>query len=90
MTKHKMIVNGFRGLVTTALVAVLVACGGGGNRHEMRAEVDINAFLVQVDADTNASSGPHDVVEMGFDITTGNGTTTAYTAEEWEIEEEDD
>jgi hypothetical protein len=30
MTKHKLIVNGFRGLVTTGLVSLLVACGGGG------------------------------------------------------------
>jgi len=30
MTKHKLIVNGFRGLVTTALVSLLVACGGSG------------------------------------------------------------
>ena len=29
MIKYKMIVNGFRGLVTTALVSLLVACGGG-------------------------------------------------------------
>ena len=29
MNKYKMIVNGFRGLVTTALVSLLVACGGG-------------------------------------------------------------
>jgi len=51
---------------------------------------DINAFLREVDADNNASNSPRDVVEMSFDITTGDGTTTAYTAEEWEIEEEDD
>ena len=31
MTKHKMIVNGFRGLVTTGLVGLLVACGGSGS-----------------------------------------------------------
>lgn len=104
---------------------------GGGNRHEIRAEVDengtdtinnslsvmgitsvansstklevgdieiatggsttdadIDAFLVQVDADNDASNGPRDVIEMGFDITSFNGTT--YTAEQWEIEEEDD
>ena len=30
MIKHKLIVNGFRGLVTTGLVSLLVACGGGG------------------------------------------------------------
>ena len=29
MTKHQLI-NGFRGLVTTGLVSLLVACGGGG------------------------------------------------------------
>ena len=53
-------------------------------------DADIDAFLLEVDADTNASNGPRDVVEMKFDITTGDGTTTAYSAEEWEIEEEDD
>ena len=31
MTKHKMTVNGFRGLVTTGLVSLLVACGGSGS-----------------------------------------------------------
>jgi len=30
MTRHKLIVNGFRGLATTGLVSLLVACGGGG------------------------------------------------------------
>ena len=34
MTKHKMIVNGFRGLVTTGLVSLLVACGGGGSSSD--------------------------------------------------------
>jgi len=53
-------------------------------------DADIDAFLLEVDADIDASNGPRDVVEIGFDITTGNGTTAAYTAEEWEIEEEDD
>lgn len=63
---------------------VVIAPGGSTT------DADIDAFLGEVDADTNASNGPRDVVEMGFDITTGNGTTTAYTADEWEIEEEDD
>jgi len=31
MTKHKKIINGFRGLVTTGLVGLLVACGGSGS-----------------------------------------------------------
>jgi len=34
MTKHKLIVNGFRGLATTGLVSLLVACGGGGGEGE--------------------------------------------------------
>jgi len=34
MTKHKLIVNGFRGLVTTGLVSLLVACGGGGSSDQ--------------------------------------------------------
>ena len=59
-------------------------------------DADIEVFLDQVDADGNASNGPRDVVEMEFDITTrfditiDEDTTPAYTAEEWEIEEEDD
>jgi len=64
---------------------VEIAPGDGSTTN-----ADIEAFLDQVDADTNASNGPRDVIEMGFDITTGDGTTTAYIAEEWEIEEEDD
>ena len=107
---------------------------GGGDRHEVRAEVDVNgadpasdsltvmgitavananteleiedveiapgnglttpadidAFLGLVDDDTNPVNGPRDVVEIGFDVGTGNGSTTPYAAEEMEIEEEDD
>jgi hypothetical protein len=59
-------------------------------------DADIEVFLLEIDADDNASNGPRDVVEMEFDITTGfdiiidGGATRAYIAEEWEIEEEDD
>ena len=121
----------------SAMMAVRVkadSLSGGGDRHELRAEVDvggadrlnneltvmgitsfangftelevddieitpgngsttnadIDSFLGLIDDDTNPANGPRDVVEAGFDITTGDGTTTAYTADEWEIEEEDD
>ena len=36
MTKHKLI-NGFRGLVTTGLVSLLVACGGGSGNDDSSA-----------------------------------------------------
>ena len=128
-------VRGVRTNVPGEMMAIRIKASGlsgGGDRHEIRAEVDengtdtdnnrltvmgitsvadgfteleigdvvitpgdgttsndnIDAFLLEVDADTNASNGPRDAVEMGFDITSFNGT--AYTAEEWEIEEEHD
>lgn len=128
-------VRGIRTNVPGEMMAIRIKASGlsgGGDRHEIRAEVDengtdtdnnrltvmgitsvadgfteleigdvvitpgdgttsndnIDAFLLEVDADTNASNGPRDAVEMGFDITSFNGT--AYTAEEWEIEEEHD
>jgi hypothetical protein len=51
----------------------------------------IDDFLTLVDDDTNAVNGPRDIVEIGFEITSGSGTDIdPYLAEEWEIEEEDD
>ncbi len=108
--------------------------GGGGSRHELRAEIDVNgtdtgantvtvmgvvsmatsitelefedteiapgdglttnadidAFLGMIDADTDPANGPRDVVEIEVDVTSGDGKTTPYLADEWEIEEEDD
>ncbi len=114
----------------------LEGLSGGGDRHEIRAEVDENGadtatdsltvmgivsqanafteleigdmvvstgdggsttpqaiddFLTLVDDDSNASNGPRDVVEIGVDVGTGNGSGgSPYTADEWEVEEEDD
>jgi len=128
-------VRGVRSNVLGEMMAIRIKASGlsgGGDRHELRAEVDvggantstnsltvmgitslangfteleiddieitpgngstsnadIDSFLGEVDDDTEAANGPRHVVEMGFDITSFNGT--AYTAEEWEIEEEDD
>jgi len=53
----------------------------------------LTAFLDLIDDDNivNAVNGPRDVIEMRFDITTGVGSGgNPYTADEIEIEEEDD
>jgi len=100
---------------------------GGGNRHEVRAEVDLDGadsatgritvmtlvsqgnggtelevedslftgsltqFLDLIDDNDDPADGSRDVVEVGFDITGGDGSSgSPYTAEEIEIEEEDD
>jgi hypothetical protein len=118
-----------------ALRIKLTGLSGGGDRHELRAEIDesgtnstndtitvmgivsmadentelevedieiapgnglttpqaIDDFLLMVDADADPSNGPRDVVEIGVDITTGDGSGgLPYSADEWEIEEEDD
>ena len=65
---------------------VIIAPGNGVSPSA----VEIASFLGQIDDDTNPANGPRDVVEVGFDIGTGDGKTTPYTAEEIEIEEEDD
>jgi len=52
---------------------------------------DFLSFLNLVDDNDDPVDGSRDVLEVGFDITNGNGSeTTPYTAEEIEIEEEDD
>ena len=107
---------------------------GGGDRHEIRAEVDLGgadgasgrvkvmgivsqgnaatklevddnpfagdlfSFLNLVDDNDDPADGSRDVLEVGFDIDSGNGSGgtpytsggTPYIAEEIEIEEEDD
>lgn len=100
---------------------------GGGDRHELRAEVDLNGadsgagrvtvmnivsqgnggtelevddtqfggsltqFLNLVDDNDNPADGSRDIIEIGFDIGSGDGSSgSPYTAEEIEIEEEDD
>ena len=118
-----------------ALRIKLTGLSGGGDRHELRAEIDENGanstndtisvmgvvsmadadteleiedveiapgnglttpqaiddFLLMVDADSNAANGPRDVVEIGVDVGIGNGSSgSPYSADEWEIEEEDD
>jgi hypothetical protein len=107
---------------------------GGGDRHEIRAEVDLGgadgasgrvkvmgivsqgntatklevddnpfagdlfSFLNLVDDNDDPADGSRDVLEVGFDIDSGDGSGGTpytsggdpYTAEEIEIEEEDD
>lgn len=53
-------------------------------------EQGIDDFLTLVDDDTDAANGPRSVVEIGVNITTGDGGADPYTADEWEVEEEDD
>lgn len=66
---------------------VVISTGEGGSTTDQA----IDDFLIQVDDDTNSANGPRDVVEIGFDVTTGDGSTgSPYIADEWEIEEEDD
>jgi len=99
---------------------------GGGDRHEIRAEVDLggadgasgrvtvmgivsqgspatelevddtlytgslSSFLNLVDDNDDPADGSRDVLEVGFDIDSGDGSGNPYAAEEIEIEEEDD
>lgn len=46
----------------------------------------IEDFLLTIDADNNPANGPRDVVEIGVDIV----GPSPYTADSWEVEEEDD
>ena len=51
----------------------------------------IEDFLLTIDADNNPANGPRDVVEIGVAIDTGDGDDVSpYTADSWEVEEEDD
>ena len=103
---------------------------GGGDRHELRAEVDsdgvnktdrqvtvmgvvtqgiagisgtelelddmafpgtLDQFLNLIDDNDNATDGPRDVIDVDFDITPGDGSSSSpYEAHQYEIEEEDD
>jgi len=114
----------------TSLLAIRVkldGLSGGGNRHELRAEVDLNGadsatgrvsvmnvvsqgnggtelqiddmlyagtltqFLDLVDDNDNPADGARDIIEIGFDVSSGDGSAGApYVAEEIEVEEEDD
>jgi hypothetical protein len=57
-------------------------------------EADIDSFLNMIDDDdiVNTSNGPRDVIEVDIDTTNGGDGTSAspYSADEIEIEEEDD
>ena len=114
----------------TSLLALRVkldGLSGGGDRHELRAEVDLNSvdsgagkvsvmnivsqgngsteleiddmlftgtlaqFLNLIDDNNDPADGSRDVLEIGFSISSGDGSNgSPYTAEEMEIEEEDD
>jgi len=113
-----------------AMMAIRVkgdGLSGGGDRHEIRAEVDLggadgasgrvtvmgivsqgnaatelevddtpysgslSSFLNLVDDNDDPADGSRDVLEVDFDIASGDGSGgDPYTAEEIEIEEEDD
>jgi hypothetical protein len=126
-------VRGVRTTVPGEMMAIRIKAdglSGGGDRHELRAEVDfggvnktdrqvtvmgvvtqgiagisgtelelddmafpgtLDQFLNLIDDNDDATDGTRDVIDVDFDITPGDGSSSSpYAAHQYEIEEEDD
>ncbi|MDH3387683.1 MAG: DUF5666 domain-containing protein [Gammaproteobacteria bacterium] len=98
--KHKLRAevdeNGANSGNSTITVMGVTSQAGSGTELELNDAIftgGLNTFLDLIDDDNivNTTNGPRDVVEMRFDITTGDGSSVdPYAADEIEIEEEDD
>lgn len=80
---------------STITVMGVTSQAGPGTKLELNDAIftgSLSSFLDLIDDDdiVNTTNGPRDVVEMRFDVSTGNGSSVAYAADEIEIEEEDD
>ncbi|MDH3468026.1 MAG: hypothetical protein OES26_19335, partial [Gammaproteobacteria bacterium] len=98
--KHKLRAevdeNGANSGNSTITVMGVTSQAGSGTELELNDAIftgGLNTFLDLIDDDNivNTTNGPRDVVEMRFDVTTGDGSSVdPYAADEIEIEEEDD